>query len=1800
MQIEVSQTSSYRPKVTKHIQTMIEKYTAKSLLKEFLQNADDAGATQLTVTLDLRNHGCFQLKEFSIASGPALVISNDAPFTDRDFNAIDKIMEGNKIDNAQSTGRFGQGFTSSFSVSDHPSLFSGGMTHGTSKWFDVHESAVCKDLNDAVATWKHDEISNEFYLLLKQWLKTFLLPGEEDTVGRTVFRLPLRTVETAKHSEISSQVFDVQHFYDWCDEWRDHADNLLFLRNVHTLALYVVDEDGNTQDLLKIETKNIEKVSSLKKIISNAFPEGMSPKNVCETWMSNDSELPIAKYEHEFHCQYYDRQTSETVSYDSKWAVVNGLFRGKDNVLLKQALKVLGLGPNFRKVLPWAGVAIPLSKPRSRSGAKGRYFTFLPLDIETGSNVHMHGWFELDDKRTNIVLQEGNDDQALLVEWNLMLTEHAVGKAWAEVLLEHKHTLPVDGYYKFWPSFSRNAGKVEHNLQKGFYERMAKAACLKIWHKDKDYWSAPSEEQFYCSKLERVDAPSIELKKIVQKQLKLIHPEPPRFVVSKLNAFGGNTSDFNPDVLIDAVSSSSKDIDFPLENRFLSNVFFASRESVAHILKYAVQGTKGASGVVGLPLEYCLDGKLYEIQYLSVFSNTHNFEAFKGDKSRFVDKSLYSNLNANEKPDTWLISNLENQLKILSEMMESEPMDLDWFDEVIEMVRRSGEDQRHTERVQKLLASLPIYKAQGAKLASLSSLKSSQEIPYLELKIENRDYYEKLDIRLYDENWVKRYQKLDKLFERKFSPFSIITNETVLAYIANMNASTKQSLETTEFRHFVLHSISITDLSSHNCKSLINDIKNNIPLVLTQNNDLVTIADNERNLYLPGGFTVDESLSHINDLYDLVHSEEVDFFNVFESFDVAKMSFGDYVENVVIKYLSEPNEIETKHRLLNWLCNEMDSVRDNSEVIGALTLANIVPSSKGASLKPSEVYSPDYFDSLPVSLRITFEKLSDFKHKYWNELLELCGAQKAVSILSLSKGAMHISQTKDIDEAFHLIDFVMRNLPGFESLAKKNIAEHQRLADIPWVPCVAGEYVVEGKENSPLQLASANSITIDSQKYKLCPSFNLLAPKIANDYRKEHHDSRDSLHTLLGLKKSTKLELQAKNYSQLIGKPISSTNKRFLEKASVQLYSNWGRYKHQGDESKPNKILISKQWVLVQNVFFHEVPGLPDLHSAEGLLSRLGRDKNDVKDGLEKLGVLNGPSKKFLIDYMTIKLGLGQVLNDNQIYIAKSALALLERDHLGSLIKGSEVPLLTIDNELHNSSNVLIDEGNELGLAIEKNNRLRVCVSEFNEFARNTSAKSIKYNSIKKIKKEKTEFLSNNQVPDEIAIFTRKLKTPWFENAVRRVVFNSSKLSISEFEQQYQDRVVPDKITLCESLTLSCSINLLWLYDTNTQNVFEKNGELYVLLDSHRALCIALTTYVCNAFSLDGLSLDTNSSIAIFTLIRDIHSEEKADDFLENEMGIPKLPDDSKFKLPKDSKEASPQPYIEADLNIEADMDIETDLGIEPEQLESIPVPEKQCKATLNTTYNLGNVANSPREVGNSDDGLTEQIRKLEDHINKNPHQANDNQAVTSGEPKRAPNTTKTQSSINRLEKGTLGDNRLNAPRQSSSESRPSGVENQKLDVAHDGYRSHNRKSGMGTSFTGNQTTLLGDAGEDAVLQAIEETLPTGYEIQKASVNNPGYDLMVLDSNGVTIRKIEVKTLPGGWGDRGVKLSRTQVELALSDSTWSLIVVIGQNTNQASFVDLGNPFNKVKSYFLPSEWNRDFSNGCVEILPFDR
>lgn len=96
--------------LTRRIREVLLNYPeGTTVLKELIQNADDAGATKVCLCLDRRNHGTESLLSDKLGQwqGPALLAYNDAVFSEEDFVSISRIGGSGKHGQAWKTGRFG-------------------------------------------------------------------------------------------------------------------------------------------------------------------------------------------------------------------------------------------------------------------------------------------------------------------------------------------------------------------------------------------------------------------------------------------------------------------------------------------------------------------------------------------------------------------------------------------------------------------------------------------------------------------------------------------------------------------------------------------------------------------------------------------------------------------------------------------------------------------------------------------------------------------------------------------------------------------------------------------------------------------------------------------------------------------------------------------------------------------------------------------------------------------------------------------------------------------------------------------------------------------------------------------------------------------------------------------------------------------------------------------------------------------------------------------------------------------------------------------------------------------------------------------------------------------------------------------------------------------------------------------------------------------------------------------------------------------------------------------------------------
>lgn len=100
--------------ITTGLRIVCESYPANTCLRELLQNADDAGASEIEYVLDTKTYNDTPLLYEGLAEyhGPALLARNNSVFTDEDFRSLSSVGDSRKRNDATTTGKFGLGFNS--------------------------------------------------------------------------------------------------------------------------------------------------------------------------------------------------------------------------------------------------------------------------------------------------------------------------------------------------------------------------------------------------------------------------------------------------------------------------------------------------------------------------------------------------------------------------------------------------------------------------------------------------------------------------------------------------------------------------------------------------------------------------------------------------------------------------------------------------------------------------------------------------------------------------------------------------------------------------------------------------------------------------------------------------------------------------------------------------------------------------------------------------------------------------------------------------------------------------------------------------------------------------------------------------------------------------------------------------------------------------------------------------------------------------------------------------------------------------------------------------------------------------------------------------------------------------------------------------------------------------------------------------------------------------------------------------------------------------------------------------------
>uniref|UniRef100_A0A8C2FWE3 HEPN domain-containing protein n=1 Tax=Cyprinus carpio TaxID=7962 RepID=A0A8C2FWE3_CYPCA len=390
-------------KLTVRIKNIMDAYPSKKdILKELIQNADDAEANEIHFVWDKRHHKTEKIfgEEWELVQGPALCVYNNSTFSDADLQGIQQLGGGGKHGTLGKTGKYGLGFNSVYHLTDCPSILSG------DKWLCISDPNL-KYVNSLTKQSPGCKLSinNNSKKLLEDVYHTFL-PEMFELNSGTMFRLPLRTEKMAEISEISRHTVtdhDMEELY--CALTEDPEGLILFLKHITKIQFSEISEDGKEPKCYLVIEKKYTEMSTVSKETFN--------RNVRESLMSRTAEP----------CKTIYGVQISSANKQSQWVIAECYG------FLKTYYEQKNNQDNFK--VPHAALAACQSSSFSHTFT-GRAFCSLPLPGQTGLPVHVNANFEVDSFRRDLWKDDGD---SLKTDWNQSLKVNIISPLYADLLL---------------------------------------------------------------------------------------------------------------------------------------------------------------------------------------------------------------------------------------------------------------------------------------------------------------------------------------------------------------------------------------------------------------------------------------------------------------------------------------------------------------------------------------------------------------------------------------------------------------------------------------------------------------------------------------------------------------------------------------------------------------------------------------------------------------------------------------------------------------------------------------------------------------------------------------------------------------------------------------------------------------------------------------------------------------------------------------------------------------------------------------------------------------------------------------------------------------------------------------------------------------------------------------------------------------------------------------------------------------------------------------------------------------------
>ncbi len=424
---------SQKEKLTNRLRRILEGYPRDvTVLKELLQNADDAGATEIHFILDTRHHGTEKVFEdkWKPLQGPALCVYNNKPFTNADLAGIQNLGEGSKGKDPNKTGQYGIGFNCVYNITDAPMFITKGEEVGETLCIFDPQCQYIPTRPYSMSTGKQlpRKPARDLNSLRKQFPDVFtsLLDTLVDIDNSTLFRFPLRKYRSSLGDTVSLR--DIDKLFKEFEQ--ELPECLLFLANLKQVKLSIIDTSGRLKEIYTVLSKlsNDDDMESHVQFTQHVRSTGRKLKMGQATVSGVDSRHIL-----------YSMEIEDSTGVCKKYRVAQqiGVYPGykvPESVLDAYRDGNLAL-------LPRGGIAYlteHTSKKLPKKDCKSRICCFLPLplDPKLPEGIHINGHFALDYESRRALWQP--DIPSYKSHWNTCIMEGVLAPLYVHLLSDQK------------------------------------------------------------------------------------------------------------------------------------------------------------------------------------------------------------------------------------------------------------------------------------------------------------------------------------------------------------------------------------------------------------------------------------------------------------------------------------------------------------------------------------------------------------------------------------------------------------------------------------------------------------------------------------------------------------------------------------------------------------------------------------------------------------------------------------------------------------------------------------------------------------------------------------------------------------------------------------------------------------------------------------------------------------------------------------------------------------------------------------------------------------------------------------------------------------------------------------------------------------------------------------------------------------------------------------------------------------------------------------------------------------------